>query len=138
MSIGIDDAAVFHTAHPFISPYIFGAYDFDKYDGFYIEVGIHHDFEIANTGLVLTGIADVAYVAHNKYFLFDPAHPQTTGWQHYDLGMEATYDLKGLLGIPRRYGTWELKGYLFYTNGIESQLKGDTRIWGGVGVSFKY
>ena len=138
MSLGVDDAAIFHTAHPFISPYVYAAYDFDKYDGFYIEGGIHHDFDVANTGLVLTGVADVGYAAHDKYFVADPNHPQTTGWQHYDVGMELTYDLKGVFGIPRRYGTWEVKGYLYYTNGIESELKGDTRVWGGVGLSFKY
>ena len=137
-SLGMDDAAIFHTAHPFISPYIYAAYDFDKYAGFYIQGGIHHDFEIPKTGVVITGVADIAYVAHNKFFIADPNQMQSTGWQHYDVGMELTYDLKGLIGIPRRYGTWELKGYLYYTNGIEAKLKGDTRIWGGVGLSFKY
>jgi hypothetical protein len=138
MSLGVDDAGVFHTAHPFISPYIVGAYDYDKYDGFYIEGGIHHDFEIPKTGLILTGIADVAYVAHNKYFLGTRTHPKDTGFQHYDVGLEATYDLKYVLGIPRRYGIWELKGYLYYTSSIQSRLRADIRIWGGVGISFKY
>ena len=138
MSLGVDDAAVFHTAHPFISPYIYGAYDYDKYDGFYLEGGIHHDFEIGNTGLVLRGVADVAYVSHDSYFLGTGAHPQSTGWQHYDVGLEATYDLKSMLGIPRRYGTWEVKGYLYYTSGIASRVLADTRVWGGVGLSFRY
>jgi len=138
MTLGIDDAAIFHTAHPFISPYVYGSYDYDKYDGFYLEAGVHHDFDIANTGLVLRGVADAAWVAHNRYFLDTNVHPQSTGFQHYDVGLEATYDLKSVLGIPRRYGTWELKGYLYYTDSIQTRLRANSRVWGGVGLSFKY
>ena len=43
-----------------------------------------------------------------------------------------------LLNIPRRYGDWRLKGYLFYTDGIEDELRADTQLWGGMGIQFSY
>jgi hypothetical protein len=135
--IVVDDSRFFHTERPVLSPYVYGAYDFDKFNGFYIEAGLKHDFIIGDTGLVLTTQGDAAYVIHDRYFLLAPGN-QVTGFQHYDIGLTATYSLNTALNLPRRYGEWQLKGYLFYTDGLSSHLRGDTRIWGGIGIGFRY
>lgn len=135
--IVVDDSRFFHTELPVLSPYVYGSYDFDKFDGFYLEGGLKHDFRIGDTGLVLTTQGDVGYVIHDPYFIVPP-NKQITGFQHYDIGLTATYSLNTALGLPRRYGEWQLKGYLFYTDGLSAHLRGDTRIWGGFGIGFRY
>lgn len=135
--IVVDDSRFFHTERPVLSPYIYGAYDFDKYDGFYLQAGLKHDFYVGDSGLILTTQGDIGYVAHDRYFVRPPS-TQITGFQHYDVGLTATYSLNTAFNLPRRYGDWQLKGYLFYTNGLSSHLRGNTLIWGGFGIGFRY
>ena len=52
--------------------------------------------------------------------------------------MIGTYSLNTLFNLPMRYGEWKLKGYLFYTDGLNNDLRADTQIWGGMGISFDY
>ena len=136
--ISVDDSRLFHGAKPFLSPYVYGAYDFDKYKGFYLEAGLKHDFDIGDTGLVLTAVGDFAYVAHDRYFRSEGIFGIETGFQHYDAGLIATYNLNKPLNIPYRYGEWDLKGYFFYTGPVEDGLRANSRVWGGVGLNFRY
>jgi hypothetical protein len=139
LSLTLDDSRIWRTEKPVLSPYAFAAYDFDLYNGVYVEVGMKHDFELEGTGLVLTAIADVGYVTGHPFFTdHSSSDPTADGLQHYDLGLIGTYSLNTLLNIPRRYGQWAAKGYLYYTDGIESGLLADTQLWGGVGIEFKY
>jgi hypothetical protein len=135
-SVTLDDSFLWHTDHPVLMPYIFGAYDYDLYDGAYFEAGIKHEMPIENTALTLTFVADVAYVQNNHQFTFD--HGADTGLQHYDLGLIGRYDLNTALNISRRYGTFALEGYLYYTNGIDIDLLAETQLWGGIGIAFRY
>src|SRR5207248_2650718 len=109
---------------------------YDKFDGLYLEAGVKHDFVIEDTPLVLTAVADIGYAANNRQFSASPnsAHANDTGFQHYDVGLISTYSLNTLLNIPRRYGEFKLKGYLYYTDGIENGLRADSQVWGGVGI----
>lgn len=138
MSLTVDDSRLWHTERPFLQPYVYAAYDFVKYHGFYVEGGIRHDLVLGDTGVVFTAVGDVAYVAHNSAFTGTGPNPDTTGFQHYDAGLELSYDLGNLLNVPPRYGNWKLKGYLFYTGSIQGTLLADNRLWGGVGLDFSY
>jgi hypothetical protein len=135
-SLTLDDSSLWHTDHPVLMPYVFAAYDYDLYDGTYIEAGLKHEMAIENTALTFTFVADVAYVLNDKQFTFD--HGQDTGFQHYDIGLIGRYNLNTALNISRRYGTFALEGYLYYTNGIDIDLIAETQIWGGIGLSFHY
>ena len=134
--VRLDDSRLFHTDRPFLNPYVYGAYDYDRYDGLYLEAGVQHDIPIEDTGIVLSFVADVGYVLNNGQFTYKKG--EDTGFQHYDVGLIGTYPLNTLLNLPRRYGEWRLKGYLYYTDGIEPNLRADTQIWGGVGINFQY
>jgi hypothetical protein len=138
MSITVDDSRFWHTEGPVFQPYVYGAYDFVKYHGFYLEGGIRHDFVMGNSGVVISAIGDFAYVSHDPYFMGSGPDADSTGFQHYDGGMELRYDLGTLFNLPRRYGTWELKGYLIYTGSVQSTLRADNRLWGGVAIGFSY
>ena len=133
-----DDSRLWHSERPVLTPYIYGAYDFHKYDGFYLEAGLKHDFIIGETGLVLTAVGDLAYVVHDPYFRNPGPVGKETGFQHYDCGMIATYDLNPALGIPQRFGQWQVRGYLMYSGSVSEGLRADSRIWGGIGLSFRY
>ena len=136
--IYLDDSRIFHTDIPFLAPYAYGAYDFNKYKGFYLEAGIRHDILVGDTGLIVSIIGDFAYVAHNRYYKLAGPDGAETGFQHYDAGTVLTYDLDNLLHLPTRFGHWEVKGYLYYTGSVEAGIKADSRIWGGAGLNFRY
>jgi hypothetical protein len=136
-SLGLDDSRIWNTDQPILSPYIYGAYDFVRYHGAYMEVGVRHDFEIGDSGVTLSPQADVAYVLKNRYFIKAPFDIDS-GWQHYEVGMVGTYLLNQGLGFSKRYGTWKVVGYLLYDEALENHLRADTRLWGGVGLRFEY
>jgi hypothetical protein len=147
--ITLDDSYFFRTDQPIASPYIFAAYDFDTGKGVYLEVGISHDFVIEDTNFTLTPQAQIAYVNSDHIFakptgiVTDPAFQfsrsgDDTGFQHWQVGLVATYKLNALLNLPPRWGQFDLKGYLFYTDGMDNDLRADTELWGGMGFSFSY
>ena len=138
MSLKIDDSRIFHSETSILSPYVYGAYDLEKYHGFYLEAGVRHDFVIQNSGLTLSAVGDFAYVAHDRYFRTAQTVGNVSGFQHYDGGVEVTYDLSHLVNIPPRYGIYELKGYFFYTGSVDTQVRADDRLWGGMGLNFRY
>jgi hypothetical protein len=135
-SVTMDDSFLFNTERPVLSPYVFGAYDYDLYQGFYLEAGVKHEVAFENTPFTLTFFADAAFVISNPQFTF--ADEEDTGFQHYDIGVVGRYNLNTLFNVSRRYGTFELEGYLYYTDGIDEDLLADTQLWGGVGIAFHY
>lgn len=136
--ITVDDSRLFHTDRPFLKPYVYAAYDLDKYKGFYVEAGIKHDFVIGDTGLIASAVGDFAYVAHDRYFIGGGPNSTATGVQHYDGGMILTYDANSTLHIPPRFGNLQFNAQLFYTGPVSSGLRADSRLWGGVGLNFRY
>ena len=137
MQLTLDDSALFHASRPIFSPYVYGAYDFDKYHGTYLEFGIKHDFIVEDWGVVLTPTADVGYSLSDPEFA-KIAGGTDNGFQHYDAGMVISYSLDNLFNIPRRYGEFKIKGYGYYTDGIYKRLRADSQFWGGAGISFEY
>jgi hypothetical protein len=139
LSVTFDDSRLWRTERPVISPYAYVAYDYDLYDGLYAEMGVRHEFELEDTGIMLAAVADVAYVLNHRLFTdFNSIQQQDTGFQHYDVGLIGTYSLNKLMGIPRRYGQWTMNGYLYYTDGINTGLRADTQVWGGASIGFRY
>jgi hypothetical protein len=135
----LDDSYFLRTDEPLFSPYVFAAYDFDLYDGWYIEGGVSHEFRFTDIGLTLRAEAHVAYVHNIALFDATPGDgDDASGFQHYQLGLIARYSLNNLLNIPQRYGQWSLIGYLYYTDGIDNDLRADDQLWGGAGIGFRY
>lgn len=134
--ITFDDSTIFKTDQPILSPYIYGAYDYDLYNGWYFESGVKHDFVFQDWGVTFTALADVAFVMKEEEYLLHGSND--TGFQHYDLGLTASYSLNQLLNFSKRYGEFNIEGYLYYTNNIDSHLLATDQIWGGMGIAFKY
>ncbi|WP_428936807.1 hypothetical protein [Fontivita pretiosa] len=136
--IQLDDSYFLSSEKPLLSPYIYGAYDYDRYNGWYLEAGVTHDFPIEETGLTLTAEAHVAYVRGIDLFDATAGAKETTGFQHYQIGLLANYSLNHLLNVSSRYGEWSLQGFLYYTDGIDNDLRANTQLWGGAGIMFRY
>jgi hypothetical protein len=137
LKLTLDDSYFFLTPKPILSPYAYGAYDYQRNRGWYLEAGLKHDFDFDDFGFTLTPHADVAYVSH--YFeQFVTMSPHSSGFQHYDLGLTATYALNPLLHLGPRYGQFSVEGYLTYTGKFSNPIRADTEVWGGVGLKFRY
>jgi len=134
--ITLDDAAVLRNDEPLLSPYIFAAYDYDLYNGWYFEAGISHDFVLEGTGITLTTQAAVAYVLQHGAFAGETG--EDSGFHHYQVGAIGRYSLNEFLNIPQRFGQWSLNGYVYYADGIDEDLREDTGLWGGGGVELRY
>ena len=134
--IQLDDSFFLVSDQPFLSPYIYGAYDYELYNGWYIEAGVEHDFVLDDLGIVLTAQAHVAYA--RNYELLTETGDDESGFQHYQVGLIGNYSLNQLLNFSQRYGEWSLIGYIYYTDGMDNDLRADSQIWGGAGIGFKY
>jgi hypothetical protein len=135
--IEIDDSYFYKTDEPFFSPYVLAAYDLDLYDGIYAEAGVEHDFAVNEWGVMLTAQASVGYVESHPLFTV-PGKNKDTGFQHYQFGLIGTYELNSALNIPLRFGTWIVRGAIYYTDGIDDELRADTQFWGGGSIGFTY
>ena len=135
--VTFDDSWLFRTDTPIFSPYVMAAYDYDKYDGYYIEAGVRHDFVFEGTGFTLTALANIAYVLDHPFFANTPGG-RDTGLQHYEIGLIGNYSLNQLFGFSSRYGTLTLNGFLFYDDRTSSSIKADIQLWGGAGIGFRY
>jgi hypothetical protein len=133
------------------TPYVMGAYDFDLYDGVYLEAGLEYVLRFEDIGLALNFVGNVAYVSNwdaypvgnNGPFAGIFTTPQTTeptlsGLQHWQVGVIGEYSLNNLLNISPRYGEWLLRGYLFYTSDFDADINATDQIWGGAGITFRY
>jgi hypothetical protein len=135
--ITFDDSWLLRTDTPIVSPYVLAAYDYDKYNGWYFEAGIKHDFVFQESGFTLTALADVGFVANNVSFS-TKLNGNDTGLQHYEIGLVGHYSLNHLFKFSPRYGTFTLEGYLFYDDRTSTDLKATIQVWGGAGIGFSY
>lgn len=136
--IQLDDSYFLHTDQPFLSPYIYAAYDYDRYNGWYYEAGISHKFIIEDTPLSFIVDGNIGYVQGLQQFGTKPKQNHINGFQHYQFGLTADYSLNTLFNVSKRYGDWSLQGFIYYTDGIDNNLQSTTSWWGGAGILFKY
>jgi hypothetical protein len=134
--IALDDSVILRSDEPFLTPYVYAAYDYDIYNGWYFQAGVSHDFVIEGTGIDFTAEAAVAGVIGQQAFAGPTG--KDTGFQHYEFGLTARYNLNQVLNIPARYGQWSINGYIYYADGLNNHIRADTQLWGGAGLQFSY
>ena len=140
MKITLDDSMLFDTEKPIFSPYVQGAFVYQKNDGWYLEIGVKHEFAIENLGLTITPEANVGWISGLKqqFVFINPATAHCTGWQHVELGCTISYSLNVLLNMSKKYGEFDVKGYGFYDDKLSALILANNGLWGGAGLSFKY
>ena len=142
---GLDTSEIFGEVHfndailggergRVFGPYLFAAYDYDTFEGTYVEGGLRRSERVGDSALTLGYEAHVAYVDG----LGDLFGGDGSGFQHWQVGVLASYDLNDLLNISRRFGRFSVEGQLYYTDGIEDDLAAETQLWGGGGIAFRY
>jgi len=153
-SVALDDRVLF-GGKPVPVPYALVVYDFDKYDGFYLEGGVSYKLTFEDIGVSITALANVAYINHwaatvpnengpgsTAGFFTDPGHydgsSKLSGMQHYQVGLMGEYSLNKLFNVSNRYGEWTLRGYITYTDGLDDNINAATLVWGGGGINFSY
>jgi hypothetical protein len=135
LKLTLDDGALFKADRPILSPYVFAAYDYDTWEGLYVQAGVKHEMPIENTDLVLSFRGSVSYV--NGQGLFSLGDDDS-GFQSWEVGFSARYTFNKALNIPDRYGQWSVIGYLNYTDQIDTELNATNQLWGGMGLSFEF
>lgn len=136
--ITLDDSLLFHTTKPIFSPYILGAYVYQKNQGWYLEFGLKHDFAFQDLGLVITPEVNVGWISglNQQFVIVNPVH--NTGWQHFEFGVTISYSLNVLLNVSKRFGEFDVKGYGFYDDRLSTYITASNAVWGGIGLGFKY
>lgn len=137
LRLAFDDSVLFQSERPVLHPYVLGAYDFDLYQGLYLEAGVNHQLPVENTGLVLIANAHAAYVNGHDLFAVDPEETNS-GFQHWQVGLTAKYTLNTLLNIPDRFGQISVTGYINYTDSIDEDLVANDQLWGGAGFTLEF
>jgi hypothetical protein len=133
----LDDSWFFATGRSILSPYVLAAYDYDLYKGVYIEAGVQHVSKIEDWGLTITLLGHAAWVSSFDYFATAPGE-KSTGFHHWQVGLVADYSLNRLFNIPQSYGDWTLRGSLYYTDRLDTELRSDDVFWGGVGIRLRF
>jgi hypothetical protein len=135
--ITLDDSYFFLTPGAILSPYIYGAYDYQANNGWYLEAGIKHDFDFQDFGVTISPYADVAYISRfRQQFIIVSRH--ASGFQHYDVGVTGDFSLNHLLKLAPRYGEFTIEGSLTYTSKFSNPEFANTELWGGVGLKYRY
>jgi hypothetical protein len=133
----LDDSYFFLTPKPILSPYVYGAYDYNRNQGWYLEAGLKHDFDFPDFGFTLSPYGDVAYISRFPQ-QFIVISPHSSGFQHYDIGLTGTFSLNHLFHVAPRYGQFAIEGYLTYTGKFSNPIVANTELWGGVGLKYRY
>lgn len=136
--ITLDDSWILRSSQPLLSPYFQASYDYQNSSGWYFEAGVKHDFIFDDIGLTITLQSDVAYINHLKQLFVFVNTTKESGWQHAEVGLTATYSLNSLLNIARRYGEFDVKGYVFYDDKLSNKITANNVVWAGTGISFRY
>ena len=137
LKLTLDDTYFTLADEPLLSPYVYAAYDYQLNNGWYLEAGFQHRFAFPDLSVSLTPYFDVAYVSHYAQ-TFVAVSPQDSGFQHYDVGLTGDVSLNHLFDLPKRYGTFDVEGYLTYTGRFSNPLRADSEVWGGVGLKYRY
>jgi hypothetical protein len=136
--IKLDDSYFLHTDKPVLSPYFYGAYDYDLYNGWYYEAGVSHEFVIEDTGLTFTPSASVGYVQGIQLFETQLKQKDVAGFQHYELGLVMNYSLNTVFNFSTRYGAWNFQAFMYYDDGLKNDLRSTSRLWGGAAIVFHF
>ncbi|HEY0008794.1 MAG TPA: hypothetical protein VGB55_08735 [Tepidisphaeraceae bacterium] len=151
VKIALDDAVLFRGA-TVPAPYALAAYDYDLYDGLYLEAGIKYRVPFDDLGIQFTAIGNVAYVNGFNTRIEDAGGglipgfftnqlttgDSVSGFQHWQVGLIGEYSLNQLFDASSRYGVWSIRGYVFYTEGIDDDIRAENQLWGGAGITFQY
>jgi hypothetical protein len=117
---------------------VLGAFEYQKNEGWYVEFGVKHDFSFEDLGLTVTPEFNIAWISGLRQQFVFINDLRNTGWQHLEIGVTFSYSLNFLLNVSKKFGEFDVKGYGFYDDHLNSKITASNAFWGGLGLGFKY
>ncbi|MBS3735190.1 MAG: hypothetical protein KGY99_09740 [Phycisphaerae bacterium] len=144
VSLALDDEAVF--GQDLLNPYVACYLDVDDVRATWIELGVSHEFTAADLGidgipgfepLTLTPSL-VLGIDHRYYDRSGVGGSGGTGTRLANLqyGLDAGYDLGAALGLPERYGSLTLNGFVRFSDALHDAGPVGDEFWGGVTIAY--
>ena len=147
--LAFDDSAIF--GKPLFSPYVTYVLDVDDNRGSWIDLGIKHDFKLSEMGLKavpvikdLTVTPGVVFGIDHRYVDKIVGNDLGTHFSTINYGLSSTYDLNGGLNIPRKYGSFYIKGFINFKEQVHDyQVHGPypvlrDELYGGVSFGYSW
>ncbi len=138
ITLGLDDSTLFGTEGGVLNPYVGYYLDTDDVKGCWIELGVSHDFALAELGMAnVVGLKDIT-LTPSAVLGIDRGQIDS-GWHVNNIlyGLDVSYDLSGALNIPSQYGSLTLTGFLYFSNAINDDVIND-ELFGGVSIGYNW
>ena len=140
--LDVDDSGLWGTAGGVLNPFVAYYLDVDDVRGSWLEVGIGHDFALAEMGMDNTPVLKNVTVAPSLVLGIDHRYwSDTTRLGNLLYGLAVGYDLSGALGLPERYGILGVSGFLNYSQPLADSFRADGmngELYGGVSVGWQW
>ena len=138
ISVGVDDSSLFGTENPVLNPYAAWYVDTDDVDGCWVEIGISHDFPLAEMGMAGAPVLSNLTVTPSAVLGIDTDQFDTGSHVHNLLyGLAVSYDLSAALGIPEQYGSLSLTGFVNFSDAINEDVIND-EFFGGISLGWEW
>jgi len=137
----LDDGKLLGTASAVLSPYVAYYQDLDDFKGSWIELGVSHDFALAEAGPAAAPILKHVTVTPSAVLGIDHRYlpGASTRLANLTFGLATAYDLSGALGLPERFGRVTVTGFLNYSQTLNSAARAEAlndEFYGGFTVGY--
>ncbi|MFW6155657.1 MAG: hypothetical protein ACOC95_10630 [Planctomycetota bacterium] len=147
ISLALDDEALF--GRELLNPYVAYYMDLDDVQAAWAEVGVSHAFSAADLGIAdlpgfdsLTLTPSLVLGIDHRYYdkagLGGGGDGTSTRLANLQYGLDVGYDLGGALGMPAKYGSLTLNGFLRFSQLFHDEGAAGDELWGGVTVGFAW
>ncbi len=145
----LNDGELLGLDQGILNPYIVWYLDLDDYRGSFIEMGMSHDFILADLGMDNTPIlkditvtpSAVMGIDHRYFYPTNESNNKATRLANVLYGLAVAYDLSGALNLPERYGNITITGFMNYSHAIANKLRHDLisdEFFGGVSATYEW
>lgn len=140
VSLALDDSALFGTEEPVLNPYFAYYMDVDDVQGSWMELGVSHDFALADCCGDLPCLKDMTVTPSAVLGIDHRYYADSTRLANVVFGLAVSYDLSGALDLPPQYGALTLSGFVNYSQTINDTIRQvlNDEFWGGMSVSYEW
>lgn len=146
-SLAFDDSVLF--GRPILSPYILWVRDIDDYQANWIDIGVSHTFTLSSFGCTESPVLKYLSITPKIVLGIDDGYVDGVIGQDRDTclasvntSLTTSYDLGTALGMPKRYGTLNVRAFVHYKDqthdyhvaGFYPVLRDE--LYGGLGITY--
>ncbi len=140
VKLSLDDSTLFGTESAVLSPYVAHYLDVDDAKGSWIEIGVSHDFPLAEC-LGEAPVLKHMTVTPSAVLGIDHRYlpGDSTRLANLNYGLAIAYDLTGALNVTERYGSVTVTGFANYSQGLSSSARAEAlsdEFYGGLTIGY--